>query len=115
MSAILSLNHPSFNFDKLNIFGKAKKLIQKINFFKKVNISALYLSLGIGLFGILNSGVSFAEAATGTSTAIDYTQLTNSLNFNSVMTGILAVAGGLIAVYAGMAGVKWVLRMVRGA
>ncbi|HGJ5854345.1 major capsid protein (plasmid) [Arsenophonus nasoniae] len=84
-------------------------------FFNKLNLRTLYLSVGIGLFGAFSSAMSFAEAATGTSTAIDYTQLTNSLNFNSVMTGILAVAGGLIAVYAGMAGVKWVLRMVRGA
>lgn len=84
-------------------------------FFNKLNLRTLYLSVGIGLFGVFSSAMSFAEAATGTSTVIDYTQLTNSLNFNSVMTGILAVAGGLIAVYAGMAGVKWVLRMVRGA
>lgn len=84
-------------------------------FFNKLNLRTLYLSVCIGLFGAFSSAMSFADGATGTSTAIDYTQLTNSLNFNSVMTGILAVAGGLIAVYAGMAGVKWVLRMVRGA
>ncbi|HGJ5872591.1 major capsid protein [Arsenophonus apicola] len=62
------------------------------------------------VFMLFTSTMTFADG-----TVIDYTQLTNSLNFNSVMTGILAVAGGLIAVYAGMAGVKWVLRMVRGA
>lgn len=62
------------------------------------------------VFMLFTSTMTFAD-----DTVIDYTQLTNSLNFNSVMTGILAVAGGLIAVYAGMAGVKWVLRMVRGA
>lgn len=46
---------------------------------------------------------------------IDLTQLTNSVNFSSVLTGIMAVAGSLIVLYAGSAGVRWILRMVRGA
>lgn len=46
---------------------------------------------------------------------IDLTPLTNSVNFGSVLTGIMAVAGSLIVLYAGSAGVRWILRMVRGA
>ncbi|MDR5615494.1 major capsid protein, partial [Arsenophonus sp.] len=83
-------------------------------FFNKLNLRTLYLSIGIGLFGAFSSGWVLANPPAGGAT-VDYSTLTNSLNFNSVMTGILAVAGGLIAVYAGMAGVKWVLRMIRGA
>lgn len=46
---------------------------------------------------------------------IDLSPLTNSINFGSVLTGIMAVAGSLIVLYAGSAGVRWILRMVRGA
>ncbi|MDX7990799.1 hypothetical protein FE393_05445 [Xenorhabdus sp. psl] len=49
------------------------------------------------------------------SNAVDYSQLTNAINFGNVMTGILAVAGALVGIYAGVAGVRWILRMVRGA
>ncbi|EBP0013844.1 hypothetical protein HX37_24575 [Salmonella enterica] len=46
---------------------------------------------------------------------LDLTPLTNGVNFGSVLTGIMAVAGSLIVLYAGSAGVRWILRMVRGA
>lgn len=61
------------------------------------------------------SSVSAFAAETTGSKDVDFSQLTNSINFGNVMVGILAVAGALIGIYAGMAGVKWVLRMVRGA
>lgn len=61
------------------------------------------------------SSVSTFAAETTGSKDVDFSQLTNSINFGNVMVGILAVAGALIGIYAGMAGVKWVLRMVRGA
>ncbi|MEY0023038.1 major capsid protein [Providencia rettgeri] len=61
------------------------------------------------------SSVSAFAAETTGSNDVDFSQLTNSINFGNVMVGILAVAGALIGIYAGMAGVKWVLRMVRGA
>ncbi|ECS0625826.1 hypothetical protein F2089_02135 [Salmonella enterica] len=51
----------------------------------------------------------------GDAKGIDLTPLTNSVNFGSVLTGIMAVAGSLIVLYAGSAGVRWILRMVRGA
>lgn len=51
----------------------------------------------------------------GSGAGIDLTPLTNSVNFGSVLTGIMAVAGSLIVLYAGSAGVRWILRMVRGA
>lgn len=62
---------------------------------------------------IFSSVSAFAQTAGPND--VDFSQLTNSINFGNVMVGILAVAGALIGIYAGMAGVKWVLRMVRGA
>ncbi|HGJ5877247.1 MAG TPA: hypothetical protein ACHBX0_13875 [Arsenophonus sp.] len=60
-------------------------------FFNKLNIHALYLSIGIGLFGAINSGLVFSDPPA--STGIDYIKLTNSFHFDSVVTGILVVAG----------------------
>lgn len=54
-------------------------------------------------------------AGGGTANGIDLSPLTNSINFGSVLTAIMAVAGSLIVLYAGSAGVRWILRMVRGA
>lgn len=59
--------------------------------------------------------VAFAEGEVGSGSGIDLTPLTNSVNFGPVLTGIMAVAGSLIVLYAGSAGVRWILRMVRGA
>lgn len=46
---------------------------------------------------------------------IDLTPLTNAVNFSSVLTGIMAIAATMITLYAGFAGVRWILRMVRSA
>jgi len=72
----------------------------------------------IGAFALaIAAPAAFAvDAPTGGSGAgIDLSPLTNSVNFESVLTGIMAVAGSLIVLYAGSAGVRWILRMVRSA
>lgn len=61
------------------------------------------------------SSVSAFAAETTESNGLDFSQLVSNLKFGDVMVGIMAVAGALIGLYAGMAGVKWVLRMVRTA
>lgn len=45
----------------------------------------------------------------------DLTKLTDSVNFEGVLTAIMAIAASLITLYAGYVGVRWVLRMVKGA
>jgi len=60
---------------------------------------------------MLGSSLALADDAVG----VDLTPLTNSVNFSTVLTGIMAVAGSLILLYAGSAGVKWILRMVKSA
>lgn len=57
----------------------------------------------------------FAEGTTGSRSNVDLSSLTNSVDFGTVLVGIMAVAGSLVALYAGSAGVRWILRMVRGA
>ncbi|EAM9883170.1 hypothetical protein L1G09_000738 [Salmonella enterica] len=72
--------------------------------------------IGVFTLAITAPAVFAAESVTGGSGAgIDLSSLTNSVNFGSVLTGIMAVAGSLIVLYAGSAGVRWILRMVRGA
>lgn len=58
------------------------------------------------------SGSAFAES---TSNGPDLSPLTDNIDFTSVMIAIMAIAGSLVALYAGYVGVRWVLRMVKGA
>ena len=56
-----------------------------------------------------------ADPSTTPSTGVDLSQLTDSINFSSVLTGIMAVAASLVVLYAGIAGVRWILRTVKSA
>lgn len=79
-------------------------------------VNSLKTKIATITFLCMASAGAFAEGGTApANNNIDYSQLTNSLNFGNVMVGILAVAGALIGIYAGVAGVRWVLRMVRSA
>lgn len=71
----------------------------------------------LAAFSVLMLGSTAALAAdpAAPNSGVDLTPLTNSVNFSSVLVGIMAVAGSLILVYAGSAGVKWILRMVKSA
>lgn len=60
------------------------------------------------------SSLSFAEG-TATGTGVDLTPLTNSIDFSTVLVAIMAVAASLVTLYAGVAGVRWVLRTVKSA
>ncbi|CAD5726222.1 MULTISPECIES: major capsid protein [Escherichia] len=63
---------------------------------------------------LLSSSAVFAESPSS-STSVDLSQLTNSVNFQGVITAIMAVAASLVALYAAYAGVRWVLRMVKSS
>ncbi|HBW3900668.1 TPA: hypothetical protein ME168_000074 [Klebsiella pneumoniae] len=82
------------------MFGKTKQALTRIGAFT---------------LAVAAPAVFAAEGDVVGSKGIDLTPLTNSVNFGSVLTGIMAVAGSLIVLYAGSAGVRWILRMVRGA
>lgn len=83
------------------MFGKTKQALTRIGAF----------SLAVAAPAVF----AVDPAQGGSGAGIDLTPLTNSVNFGSVLTGIMAVAGSLIVLYAGSAGVRWILRMVRGA
>ncbi|HBM9133679.1 TPA: hypothetical protein L0223_000737 [Escherichia coli] len=61
------------------------------------------------------SAPSFAVDSATPSSGVDLSQLTNSIDFGSVLTGIMAVAASLVVLYAGIAGVRWILRTVKSA
>ena len=58
------------------------------------------------------SGSAFAET---TSKTPDLSSLTDSIDLSGVLTAIMAIAASLVTLYAGYVGVRWVLRMVKGA
>ncbi|HCO6908903.1 TPA: hypothetical protein OBS52_003996 [Escherichia coli] len=60
---------------------------------------------------VLVASSAFAGAAKGP----DLSALTNSIDFSTVLVGIMAVAATIVTLYAGFAGVKWILRMVKSA
>lgn len=68
--------------------------------------AALTLSAG------LLSGFPLLAHADG---AIDLASLTANVNFSSVSTAVLAIAGTLAAVFVTMRGAKLVLSMIRGS
>ncbi|WP_126738725.1 major capsid protein [Escherichia coli] len=72
------------------------------------------ISLGSFLVAAF-SAPSFAADSVTPSSGVDLSQLTNSIDFGSVLTGIMAVAASLVVLYAGIAGVRWILRTVKSA
>ncbi|HAF4752914.1 TPA: hypothetical protein H1902_000360 [Salmonella enterica] len=60
------------------------------------------------------SGAAFA-AEGAASSGVDLSPLTNSIDFSTVLVAIMAVAASLVTLYAGVAGVRWVLRTVKSA
>lgn len=70
-----------------------------------------FLTACIAVSGVISGSAMAADSATGT----DLSGLTDSIDFSGVLTAIMAIAATLVALYAGYVGVRWVLRMVKGA
>ena len=64
---------------------------------------------------VASVAVSHVALADTTAKTPDLTKLTDSVDFAGVLTAIMAIASSLITLYAGYVGVRWVLRMVKGA
>lgn len=72
-----------------------------------------YLSLCIATTGLISGS---AMAVDGTASNLtDLSQLTDAINFDGVSIAIIAIGGTLATLYAGYAGVRFVLRIVKGA
>lgn len=78
---------------------------------KKFGIKSKLFSVVISTFSV---GAFAAEGNSGNA-VIDYKQLTNAIDFGDVMVGVLAAGAALMAVYAGIVGVRYILRIVRSA
>lgn len=63
---------------------------------------------------VLAASSAFAEGSAAAK-GPDLSALTNSIDFSTVLVGIMAVAATIVTLYAGFAGVKWILRMVKSA
>ncbi len=63
----------------------------------------------------LGAILSIAFAAPSSAADVDLSQLTDSIDFSTVLVAIMAVAASLVALYAGIAGVRWVIRTVKAA
>lgn len=70
--------------------------------FKKLFVAAAAVAASSSVFAVEGS------------TAWDYSGLTSSIDFSSISVGVLAVAGILAGVYAGIKGARIVLGFLRG-
>lgn len=60
-------------------------------------------------------GIAAAPFALAQTTPPDFSTLTSSIDFSTVITGVMAVAAVMVGVYVAIKGAKIVLQMVRGA
>jgi len=67
------------------------------------------------MVGTSLSSLALAPAAFAQATPPDYSSLTASIDFSSVVTGVMAVAAALIGVYVAIKGVKFIMEHVKRA
>ena len=79
------------------------------NFKKKVS-----LGVAAGSAAVLAAPVFAQSSPTGAS-SVDFTSLTSSIDFSTVVTGILAVAAIMIGVYVAIKGAKILMSMIKGS
>lgn len=61
------------------------------------------------------SGALLAPVVFAQSTPPDFSTLTSSIDFSTVVTGVMSVAAVMVGVYVAIKGAKIVLQMLRGA
>jgi len=72
-----------------------------------------FLTACIAVSGIVSGSAMAAETAASKGT--DLSALTDNIDFDSVLVALIAIALTLVTLYAGQVGIRWVLRMVKGA
>ncbi|WP_426577358.1 major capsid protein [Xenorhabdus stockiae] len=80
-----------------------------------MSIKSFCKKVALGATLAVSSVFAFADDAAGKAGDVDLSALTNNIGFGGVLIALMAVAGSIITLYAGFAGIKWVLRMVKGA
>ncbi|MBD1226405.1 hypothetical protein [Xenorhabdus griffiniae] len=59
---------------------------------------------------------AFADEAINKTGVVDYSALTSNINLSGdVLPVIMSIGASIITLLAGIAGVKWAMKMVRGA
>lgn len=69
----------------------------------------------VSLGSIMAMAFSVPAFAADSSSSVDLSQLTDSINFDDVLVAIMAVAASIVVLYAGIAGVRWIIRTVKSA
>ncbi|ENR5393950.1 hypothetical protein ACEWIT_003766 [Providencia rettgeri] len=69
--------------------------------------------LGLTLVTFLASSAAMAAGEASSGTGIS--SMTDSVDFSPALVGLMAIGAALMTFYVGSAGVRWVLRMVKGA
>lgn len=73
-----------------------------------MSLKKLFTAVTVAATVVAAPGVFAAEG-----TGWDYSQMTSAIDFTTVTTGVMAVAGILAGVYAGIKGARIVLGFVR--
>ncbi|MBD2805257.1 hypothetical protein ID855_11255 [Xenorhabdus sp. ZM] len=63
----------------------------------------------------LSSAGAFADDAITKAGDVDLSALTSNISFSGVIVACMAIAGSIITLLAAVAGIRHVLKMVRGA
>ncbi|OKP02012.1 MULTISPECIES: hypothetical protein [Xenorhabdus] len=80
-----------------------------------MSIKSFCKKVALGATLTVSSVFAFADDAVSKAGDVDLTALTNNISFSGVLVALMAVAGSIITLYAGFAGIRWVLRTVKGA
>ncbi len=80
-----------------------------------MSIKSFCKKLALGSTLAVSSVFAFADDATSKAGDVDLSSLTSSISFSGVLVALMAVGGSIITLYAGFAGIRWVLRTVKGA
>ncbi|MDC9615766.1 hypothetical protein PSI19_18200 [Xenorhabdus khoisanae] len=71
--------------------------------------------IALGTTLAVSSVFAFADDATSKAGDVDLSALTSNISFGGVIIAVMAIAGSIVTLLAAIAGVKHVLKMVRGA
>ncbi|CDG21377.1 putative phage-related membrane protein [Xenorhabdus poinarii G6] len=78
-------------------------------------LSSLCTKVSIASALALSSVGAFADDVVNKAGDVDLSALTNNISFSGVIVAVMAIAGSIITLLAAVAGIRHVLKMVRGA
>ncbi|WP_038224800.1 hypothetical protein [Xenorhabdus bovienii] len=80
-----------------------------------MSIKSFCKKIALGATLAVSSVFSFADDTVSKAGDVDLSALTSNISFSGVIVAVMAIAGSIITLLAAIAGVKHVLKMVRGA